>query len=189
MADPTGSLIDRMVRAALLDSKVYEEVEQDERATLQAMTVVIVSSVAAGAGAYRGGGVPAMIFVALAALVGWVVWAVTVYLIGTRLLPEAQTKSNLGEMMRTTGFSSSPGVIRILGLIPGLGVVTVIGTWLWMLATMVIAVRQALDYQNTSRAIAVCVLGWLLWIILMMLAGPGPFTETAAGVSEFVSGK
>ena len=35
-------------------------------------------------------------------------------------------------------------------------------TAIWMLATMVVGVRQALDFQSTGRAIAVCVLGWLL---------------------------
>jgi len=179
MADAAHSLLNRMIRAARLDRQVYEEVEQDKGAMGQAMTVVLLSSLAAGFGAFHDGGVRALIFLALAALLGWVVWAYTTYLIGTRLLPEPQTRSNLGEMLRTTGFSSSPGVIRILGLIPGLGLLSAFVAAIWMLVTMVIAVRQALDYQHTGRAIAVCMLGWLIWIILMMLVGPGPFSGTA----------
>ena len=179
MAEAAGSLLNRMIRAAKLDSKVYEEVEHDKGAMGQAMTVVLLSSLAAGIGAIHDGGIPALIFLALAALVGWVVWAYTTYLIGTRLLPEPQTQSSLGEMLKTTGFSSSPGVIRILGLIPGFGLLSAFVAAIWMLITMVIAVRQALDYQHTGRAIGVCLLGWLIWIILMMLVGPGPFSGTA----------
>lgn len=179
MADSANSMVNRMIRAAKLDSQVYEEVEHDKDAMGQAITVVLLSSLAAGVGVIHEGGILALIFLALAALLGWVIWAYTTYLIGTRLLPEPQTQSNLGEMLRTTGFSSSPGVIRILGLIPGFGFLSASVAAIWMLVTMVIAVRQALDYQHTSRAIGVCVIGWLIWIILMMLVGPGPFSGTA----------
>ncbi|MBI2818981.1 MAG: hypothetical protein HYX73_03295 [Acidobacteria bacterium] len=179
MAEAADSLVNRMIRVAKLESKVYEEVEHDKNATGQALTVVILSSLAAGVGAVREGGMPALVFLGLGALLGWVAWAYTTYLIGTRLLPEPQTQSNLGEMLRTTGFSSSPGVIRILGLIPGFGFLSASLAAIWMLVTMVIAVRQALDYQHTGRAVGVCLIGWLIWIILMMLVGPGPFSGTA----------
>jgi hypothetical protein len=179
MTAASNSLFHRMIRAAMLDSHVYEEVEHDKGAIWQAMAVVVLSSLAAGVGAVRTGGMPSLIFLTLAALVGWVVWAFTTHLIGTRLLPEPQTRSNLGELLRTTGFSSSPGVIRILGLIPGLGFLSAFVAAIWMLLTMVIAVRQALDYRNTGRAIGVCLIGWLIWIILMLLVGPGPFSGTA----------
>ena len=32
----------------------------------------------------------------------------------------------------------------------------------WVIADTVVAMRQALDYRSTGRALAVCVLGWLL---------------------------
>ncbi len=35
-------------------------------------------------------------------------------------------------------------------------------TSIWMLLAMIVAVRQALDYRSTPRAVAVCVLGWVL---------------------------
>jgi hypothetical protein len=179
MTPASSSLLNRMIRAAMLDTSVYEEVEHDGGAIGQAMAVVVLSSVAAGIGAARTGGFAALIFLALAALVGWVVWAFTTYLIGTRLLPEPQTRSSFGELLRTTGFSSSPGVIRILGFIPGLGLLSAFVAAVWMLITMVIAVRQALDYQRTGRAIGVCLIGWLIWVVLMLLVGPGPFSGTA----------
>ncbi len=42
-----ADLKDRMIRAAKLDINLYEEVEADPQAMGQAMTVVILSSVAA----------------------------------------------------------------------------------------------------------------------------------------------
>jgi hypothetical protein len=42
-------------------------------------------------------------------------------------------------------------------------------TAIWMLAAMVVAVRQALDYESTGRAIAVCGLGWVLSIVIAVV--------------------
>jgi len=98
--------------------------------------------------------------------VGWFIWALLTYFIGTRLLPEPQTKADYGELLRTIGFSSSPGVLRVLGIIPMLGNVLNFIVGIWMLVAMVIAVRQALDYKSTWRAVGVCLIGWIVQIAI-----------------------
>ena len=153
----------RMLRAAKLDVHLYEEVEADKSAMPQAMGVVVLASIAAGIGSIgMGAGGPGILMGVITALIGWFVWAFLVYVIGAKLLPEPQTRSDYGELLRTIGFSSSPGLIRILGVVPGLGAVVFIVASVWMLVAMVIAVRQALDYKSTWRAIGVCVVGWLI---------------------------
>ena len=165
-----GNFISRIIRAAKLDAHLYEEVEADKTAMRQAMLVVVLSGVAAGLGSISKGGLPGILLGTVAALVGWYIWAFLIYLIGTKLLPEPNTRSDIGELLRTIGFSSSPGLIRVLGVIPGLegGVFFVVAT-VWMLVAMVIAVRQALDYTGTMRAIAVCVIGWIVQILIIVL--------------------
>jgi hypothetical protein len=37
---------------------------------------------------------------------------------------------------------------------------------------MVIAVRQALDYSSTLRAVGVCAIGWLVQVVILVLAAP-----------------
>jgi hypothetical protein len=106
---------------------------------------------------------------ALASLVGWYIWAYLTYFIGTKLLPEPQTKADHGELLRTIGFSSSPGLIRVLGIIPVLRSIVFAIAGIWMLAAMVIAVRQALDYSSTLRAIGVCLIGWFIQMVLFVL--------------------
>jgi len=160
---------DRVIRAAKLDPGLYEEVEADTGAMGQAMGVVVLSSVAAGIGTIEQTGLGGIIMGTIAALIGWYVWAYITYLIGTKLLPEPQTSSNPGELLRTIGFSSSPGLIRIAGIIPGLAGAVFFIASLWMLAAMVIAVRQALDYRSTFRAAGVCVIGWLIQVAIFAL--------------------
>ena len=159
-----------MIRAAKLDVQLYEEVEADQGAMREAMTVVVLSAVAAGIGNLANGGLSGIISGTIGALLGWYVWACLTYFIGTRLLPEPATRADHGELLRTVGFSSAPGLIRVLGIIPGLApiVFTVAGGW--MLIAMVIAVRQALDYQSTWRAIGVCVIGWLVQGLVLAAA-------------------
>jgi len=164
------SFKDRIIGAAKLNVQVYEEVEADKSAMRQAMGVVALSSLAAGLGSIGIRGIGSGILMGtIAALIGWYIWAYMTYFIGTKLLPEPQTKADHGELLRTIGFASSPGLIRVLGIIPGLtGIVFMIAS-VWMLVAMVIAVRQALDYQSTLRAVGVCVIGWIIQSIILLV--------------------
>ena len=164
-----NSFVDRIVRAAKLDAKLYEEVEADKSALGQAMAVVVISSVAAGLGMISQVGIKGIFVGAVTALIGWYIWAYLTYLIGTKLLPEPQTKADYGELLRTIGFSSAPGFIRVLGIIPVLGGIVFFVASVWMLVAMVIAVRQALDYSGTLRAVGVCAIGWVIQVALMGL--------------------
>ena len=175
------SFKDRILRAAKLDADLYEEVEADKSAMPQAMAVVVLSSVAAGIGSIGMGvgGFGTILMGVIASLGGWYIWAFLTYFIGTKLLPEPQTESNPGELLRTIGFSSSPGLIRVLGVIPGLGTLFFSIASIWMLVAMVIAVRQALDYKSTLRAVGVCAIGWVIQtlifvLVFSLLGGPAP---------------
>ena len=166
MADTSSSntFLQRLVGAAALDAAIYEEVEADQGATGQAMTVVVLSSLAAGVGAIGMGGttVTNIAFISVVALMAWAAWALVTFEIGARLLPEPQTRADVGELLRTIGFASTPGILRVFGILPFATVPIFAITAVWMLAAMIVAVRQALDYTSTGRAVAVCVLGWVL---------------------------
>jgi len=174
-----NNFVNRMWRAARMETALYEEVESDPSAMGQAIGVVLISSAAAGIGSLAGSGGLGFITGILGALIGWFIWAYLTYLIGTKLLPTAQTRADYGELLRTIGFSSSPGIIRILGIIPGIRGVVFLVAGVWMLAAMVVAVRQALDYKSTWRAIGVCVIGWVIQLaisalFLALFGGPAP---------------
>ncbi len=162
-----ANLQDRMLRAAKLDVELYEEVEHDKGALGQATTVVVLSAVAAGIGSVGAGGLAGLVGGTLAALLGWYVWAFLTYYIGTRLLPEPQTEADHGQLLRTLGFASAPGLIRVAGIIPGLGAIVFSLAGIWMLVATVIAVRQALDYTSTGRAIGVCAIGWVVQALIL----------------------
>ena len=164
-----------IIRACKLDISLYEEVEADNSATLQAAGVVVLSSLAAGVGALSLGA-SNFLMAPLLSLVSWYIWAYLIYLIGAKLFPEPTTQADHGQLLRTIGFSSAPGLIRVFGFTPELMSITFIGSGIWMLVARVIAVRQALDYQSTWRAIGVVVIGFLVqaFVLVLLLRIFGP---------------
>jgi len=165
--------LSRIIRALRLDKQLFEEAEADPKSLLQAMTVVVLASVAGGIGMPGEEETP-FILGALGALFAWAVWAFITYLVGTKLLPTAQTVSSPAELMRTLGFAYAPGLLNVLGVMPVLGWAVRGITAVWMLLAWVIAVRQALDYESTGRAVLVCLIGWVVVMglnLLLMLTG------------------
>lgn len=161
------TFVERMVGAAKLDVRVYEEVEADRSATPQALAVVVLSAVAGGIGV--GAGISGLVVGTIAGLLGWAVWAGLTYFIGTRWLAEPDTKADIGELLRTLGFASSPGILRVAGIVPILGSIVIVVSAVWTFVAMVVAVRQALDYRSTGRAIGVCAIGWVAQIVIFGL--------------------
>ena len=160
--------VNRIIRACKLDTTLYEEVEADKSATLQAALVVVLSSLAAGVGALSLGA-SNFLMAPILSLISWYIWAYLIYLIGTKFFPEPNTKADHGQLLRTIGFSSAPGLIRVFGFTPELMSITFIGAGIWMLVAMVIAVRQALDYESTWRAIGVVLIGFLVQAIVLIM--------------------
>lgn len=159
------NLFVRMIRASRLDAQTYEDVEADPSSLPGAVFIVLAASIAAaiGTGMRNFADIATVTVFSVAT---WAVWVGLTYFIGTRLLPGRETQTDLGEIFRTTGYSASPGVLRILGMLPSVGVPIFIGVTFWMLLAFVIAIRQALDYSGSGRAFAVCILGWLIHGIL-----------------------
>jgi hypothetical protein len=173
-----GRFIYRVVGATLLDGSVYEDVEADRRASLQATAVVLLASLApvVGFSGIFGFQIDALLRVAALSIVTWVAWAVLMYQIGTRLFPEPQTRTSLGELLRTTGFAAAPGLLQVFAVLPGMMMPVFIGTWIWMVAAMVVGVKHALDYRSTLRALLVCLtaagLAGAMAVILGLFFGP-----------------
>ena len=168
MATVVDTYVRRLTGAMALKVAAYEDVEADGRATTQACVTVLLSSVAAGIGA--GGGI-SVVSLAGMALLGWASWALLTFEVGARLLPGARTHADVGELLRTIGFAAAPGLFLVLGVIPGVRAPVFAIVSLWMIAAMVVAVRQALDYTSTARAVAVCVTGWALAIAIVLGVG------------------
>jgi hypothetical protein len=165
------TFLQRAIGAARLEVPVFEEIEADRTATGQALIIVVLSSFAAGIGFTAGAYTTPVLHRVMLALLLWLFWAISTYIVGVYLMPEAQTHTTVGELLRTIGFAAAPGTLRILGVIPLVGGTIYAISTVWMLVAMVIAIRQALDYNSTGRAVIVCVITWMIGIAMAVFFG------------------
>ena len=169
-SEGTHSMVDRMIRASRLDVHIFEEVEADTSATRQALLVVAFVALATGIASLGTTGLIGLFVGVVLAIAGWAFWAWIVYLVGTKIMPSDSTHADWGQLARTLGFAQSPGIFRVLGLVPVVGIFIFSAASIWMLVAMVVAVRQALDYTSTRRAIAVVLLGFIPYALLTYMA-------------------
>ena len=155
-----------MIGAARLRPETYEEVEADRSATRQAMLVVVLVALATGIGNLGSGSIIAFVVGIVIAIVGWALWAWITYFVGTTIFRTPETQADWGQLARTLGYAQSPGILKILGFIPVIGLPVFVVVSIWQLVAMVIAIRQALDYTSTLRAVGVAVVGFIAYAVL-----------------------
>ena len=160
-------MLQRMIGAAMLRTGTYEEVEADTSATRQAMLVVVLVSLASGVGNVGVGGVTALVFGVVAALVGWVFWAWITYFVGTKILATPETDANWGQLARTLGYAQTPGLFKVFGFLPVIGPIVFFLATIWQLIAAIIAIKQALDYTSTRRAIGVALIGFIAYVVVI----------------------
>jgi hypothetical protein len=161
-------MIDRMLRAARLDVPTYEEIERNENATLQAFVVVVLVAAAGGLGLLFVDGVSGLFGGIARAIFSWIIFALVAYVVGTKLIPDPQTRSSVDELMRTTGFAQTPGLLGILAFIPILGWLVAIAAWVWTVVAVIVALRQALD-TSTIRAIGIALISLVIIFLISLI--------------------
>ena len=164
-----STFAERIIGAAKLNPRMYEEIESDPSSIKQAIAVILLSSVAGGVGVLVPGvGIEGVFWGIVTTLLSWALWAAIVYGVGGKLMAKPQTSSSISEVMRVIGFASAPGLIRVFGLYAPLRTPVFFIAAIWMLIAMVIAVREALDYESTARAVAVVLVGWVCQVALAL---------------------
>ena len=165
MADLSG----RMIGAMQADVKTFTEIEADPAAMGQAITVIVIAGVAALIGNIFRGGIGAGVLGLVGSLLGYALFSLLVFVIGTKVMPEPATKADFNETFRVVGFAASPGVFNVLAIVPYIGPLISLLVGLWSLVIAVVAVREVLDYSNTVRAIIVCLIAGVICMIVWML--------------------
>lgn len=164
-----ASFGERVVGVLTLNVGTFEEIEADTTAIGQAVGVVVLAAVSTGIGNVFRDGQMGLIAGMITSLVGYALWAALVFLIGTKLMPEAATKADFPEVFRVVGFCAAPGILGFIAIIPFLGPIISLVLGIWSLVAMVIGVRQALDYSTTAKAVVVCLIGFVGYMVVMFL--------------------
>ncbi len=175
----------RALRAAKLDASLFDEVMADTKARTQAIIVVFLYGAAVAYGIFGRGGVAMINSAIFMTLIGWYIWAFSVYIIGARMFPESRTTADRKAFMRAMAFASSPGWLCLLGLVPGLGITVWVGASVWMIMATVVAVKKALNYSSTYRAAGITVVCWILSTLFQGLMYIIIFSAFGVSKSQF----
>jgi hypothetical protein len=177
----SGALFPRMLRAARVESQLYEEVEADSGATGQALLVVVMASLSAGighgiSGLMKGGAGGIGFFFtnlvtgAIGSLIAWFIFSLLCFWLGTTLFKGPNTRSTLGELLRVLGFADSPALLNIFAFIPFIGPLIPFVTMIWTIIAAVVGVRQACDF-TTGRAVGTVLVAAIIPLIILVLIG------------------
>lgn len=175
------SYAERLYKAITLNVEFYESVEADKSLTRQAMMTVALVSVVQGF-VVAGIAPVALAQGVLGSIIRWFIWAFFIAFVGTRILPEPETESDTGELLRTLGFAYAPGLLIVFKFLPIIGVFIDPLVVILQLAAMTVAVRQALDFTSTVRAVGVCIVAFVVMLIALSLFIL--FTSFFVGVAE-----
>jgi hypothetical protein len=160
---------DRVIGALKLQAATFEEVENDATATGQAAAVVAAASVASGLGLIFWLGIGAVLRQIIVSLIAWGIGSTVIWYIGTKLMPGKNTQADIGQLLRVLGFAQAPGIASILIILPLIRYLIMLAVLIWTIAATVIAVRQALDYDDTMKAVVVCLIAAAAYWVVMML--------------------
>lgn len=166
-------MIDRIVRAIRLDASLYREVADDEQYTNEAFIIVLIvalfRAVGAAIGAAMGDGQPVVMFFSnlfSTILLGWLLWAVVAYFVGTAL----EGKSSIMEMARTLGYANAPGLLGVFAFIPCVGWLVALAGVLLSLVAGVIAIRESMEF-DTTKAVVTAILGFIIFVVVNIVVG------------------
>lgn len=160
---------DRIVGAMKLDPNAFEDVERDPTAMGQAVGVIVLAAVSSGIGWIFYGGLTGIVQNALLSLIGFLVWAVIIWLVGTKVMPEPTTKADFPETFRVIGFAAAPGLASFVTIIPILGWILMLAIFVWQIAAMIVAVKAVLDYSTVGKAIVVVLIGFVAYLVMNAL--------------------
>lgn len=162
-------LFRRIIGTLRLESAAYEEVEADKKATGEAAFIVVATSLLSGAVSAATTGVGGGVVDAIAALIGWALYAQIAYVLGTKVFHGAGTKADWGEIARTLGFANTPRFLIVLALIPGIGGLVRSVIAFWVLIATVTALQAALDC-SPGRAMFIGIVSWLAQVLILVIA-------------------
>jgi hypothetical protein len=172
---------DRIVGAMKLDAHTFEDIERDPSAMGQAIGVLALGAISIGIGNIWYGGLSGIAGGIVSSLIGNAVWALIVWLVGTKVMPDPATKADFAETFRVIAFAAAPMVLGVVTIIPLLGWLLLFALYLWVIAAMVIAVRQVLDYTDTVKAVIVVVIGFVVNLVVTMLIAAMMFSGAIFG--------
>lgn len=165
-------MIQRLLGVITFKAPVYREIADDTTATKTAAAIVVVTSFITG---FFSQLFPGLIGGVLAVVTNLIFWVIIAWILST-VAGLMGGKTNTGEMLRVTGFTSIFLILGIFNVFTSLGdaamyavIVLMWGANILSIIGNVIGVREAAEF-STGKAIATSIAGGVVNLILTLIA-------------------
>lgn len=155
---------EKLIGALTMNANTYAALKMDEKATTQALIVVIVAAIGSAIG---GGLLASSVPVGFASLlvwavVSWLLWAGAVYLIGVKVF---KGEASMSQIMRVLGFAYAPAAFNIFSFIPLMGIIIQFLVACWLVVSFYFATQSVLGLTEGSKAFVTVLVGWFIYLI------------------------
>ena len=104
----------------------------------------------------------------LTAILTWLVWALFIYVIGVKIFPDKETNVSFKKVLIGVGYANAPGLLRFFAVTPDLMVPIIILTQFWILAGLIISMKQILNLKSNIKSFGIIFLSFLIIVIVFI---------------------
>ena len=102
----------------------------------------------------------------LTAILTWFIWAILIYVLGVKIFPDKQTKVSFKKVLTAVGFAHAPGLLRFFAVTPELMIPIIFITQFWIFASLIISIRQILNFKSNLKSFGIVFLSFLIIVFL-----------------------
>lgn len=154
-------LFQRLFRAMRLDGQLFEEVVSDSSIQGQSVWAVAIFAMATAFGTFTLISGTAVNIGLLTAMIGWYVWAFSIFYLGSRIL-SLKAGADRKTIMRVMAFACAPGIFRILGIIPKTTAIIFAVTSIWILVTAIFGLKKAFPESPSFKISLITIFTWVV---------------------------
>ena len=169
-------MIRRMIGVCLFKENVYDEILEDKQATYQGAAVVLIVVLGTALGVIMefsflvATSMQSFWIFSWIGILFWLAWASIAHVIGTKVFPSEDTKSNWGDMLRLGGFAMTPLVLVVFNFIPIVGTILITIGYIWFFSVAVTSVDKVLSYSSKWKSASIVAIALLFtWVPSIIL--------------------
>ena len=166
--------INRVFGIIKIDNNIFKEIDKDGSAILQAFLVALLTAIVNALIAKKyyfstaNFDIPIVILIVFWIFLNWYVLSYLINIIGLNIFSNGKSKSKSKNLLRLIGYSYSPELIKFLIIFyPQFIQVISLGTFIWVVACQVLAVKLTFNLKGLWKSLAIIVLSYILQILLV----------------------
>ena len=149
-------------RSIKLDRSLYKDNKYFGEAAIYFAGLIMILDGVAGAVAANSIVRTSVGLSGLTAILTWFIWSIFIFVIGVKIFPDKDTKTNFKKILIAVGYAHAPGLVRFFGVTPELALPVILLTQLWIFASLIVSTKQVLNIKSNFKSFGVVFLSFLI---------------------------